>query len=153
MKELKIEIPNGYEIDLYNSDFSKGIVKFKEIIYKYPLDVKHIEGRNYYISTKGCITLGISRDRNNTSTKERAEAFLALMQLVELRDAWNKVDKFEVDWSNNDQCKFTICRIKNVITSDTMISYNSILYFKSKETRDLFRKTFEDLLETAKELL
>ena len=75
------------------------------------------------------------------------------MQLVELRDAYNKVDGFVVDWSNDEQDKFCIFVCDNKLTKQVLWSSNVIICFGSAETRDLFSEKHIDLLETAKELL
>lgn len=154
MKNLKIEIPNGYEIDQDKSDLSIGVVAFKKIKSKYPLNVKEIEDkRNFYISDKGVIFETECKDLNNLSTKSRAKAFLALMQLVELRDAWNKIDGFKADWSNSNQYKYIIGFSNNDLYINAYFTSNCLLAFGSTETRNLFLEKFKDLIEEAKELL
>ena len=98
-------------------------------------------------------------DRLSTPTKQelsslsRAEAFLALMQLVELRDAWNKVDGFVVDWKDYIQLKYIIETTHDIISIDTDTEIKSVLAFGSAETRDKFLSTHKLLIEQAKELL
>ena len=152
MKNVKIEIPKGYEIDESKSTFTN--IVFKKIKNKYPSSVLDIRGRDW------CVGIGRARntpsssdDIDQVSTKERAEAFLALMQLVELRDAYNKVDGFVVDWSNDTQDKFCIFVCDNKLTKQVLWSSNVLLYFRSAETRDLFYEKHIDLIKTAKELL
>ena len=161
MKELKIEIPDGYVIDVKNSSIVEGIVKFKKAERQYPKSITELSGEGYYISTDSEIIRysnplplkNSNEDRNLVSTKERAEAFLALMQLVELRDVWNKIDRFEVDWGNRDQLKYIINTGRCKICTTTGALQNSILHFGNSSTRDKFLETFRDLIETAKELL
>ena len=155
MKELKIEIPAGHEIDLENSDLTSGVVKFKAQKPKYPTTVKELKGRHWYISEHGSI-LNFIRDSitlNCLSSKERTEAFLALLALVEFRDAWNKVDDFVVDWSDPHQYKHTIEVSRSGLIHNICSTTHRVLHFGSSETRDLFLSTFRDLIETAKELL
>ena len=152
MKNVKIEIPKGYEIDESKSTFTN--IVFKKIENKYPNSVLDINGRDWAISYSGVRKdIACSGDIDQISTKERAEAFLALMQLVELRDAYNKVDGFVVDWSNDEQDKFCICVYDNELTQETLRNTHKNLYFGSAETRDLFYEKHIDLIETAKELL
>jgi hypothetical protein len=154
MEELKINIPEGYEIDKKNSTFE--CIKFKKLSPKYPTNIVQIEDRKWYIDANGDIesTSNSNDDLNNISTKERAEAFLALTQLVELRDAWNKIDGFVADWTNVHQYKYDLCIKNNEIQSTHKnTSQKHQLYFGSVGTRDLFFGTFKDLIETAKELL
>ena len=139
--ELKIEVPKGYEIDKEKSTFEK--IVFKEIENKLPTSVEEIKTNSkfyYYIVSGGIVeeTPCTSRDKNDLSTKERAEAFLALMQLVELRDAWNGD-------SERHNCFLSVYNSRSV--------YNDLLTFKNSKLRDQFEIQFKDLIETAKELL
>ena len=152
MNQLEFQIQKGYELDKENSTDETIIYKKKEN--KYPLSVNEIEGRDFYINDRGQILCSDGDCTiNQSSTKKRAKSFLALMQLVELRDAWNKTDGFEVDWRDEHQEKYIIENIKQEITVFTNIGSCRTLYFGSPKTRDLFLKTFRDLIETAKELL
>ena len=198
MKKLQFQIPQGYELDKENSTEETLIYKKKEN--KYPMSVNEINSeRRYSIqgnsvnnycnydcrdsSITSNFTLGDKSPllfshigyKSNLSTKQRAEAFLALMQLVELRDAWNKTDGFEVDWrdvhqkkyikdkkgniesvKSNELCSFSGQEIDFFDSSSPntfCISTSRTLHFGSRETRDLFLKTFRDLIETAKELI
>ena len=152
MKNLEFKIPEGYELDKENSTDETIIYKKKEN--KYPLSVEKIKGRNFYISEDGrVLQCDEYIDKNNLSSKERSEAFLALMQLVELRDAWNEIDGFEADWTSRTQSKHCIENCKNKICSDLYCYTRKSLHFGSEKTRNLFLDTFRDLIETAKELL
>lgn len=161
MKTLKIEIPEGHEIDIQNSDLTKGIVKFKKVESKYPTFPIHNSNYIYHIDSYSIIRKNIvgegkvktSSNFNTVSSKSRAEAFLALMQLVELRDSWNKIDQFELDFTNNHQIKHYLNVYNNKISTGSCSLTQHILSFKSPWTRDLFLETFRDLIETAKEFL
>ena len=141
MKELKIEVPEGYQIDKEKSTFEK--IVFKEIENKLPMSVEEIPNRKFYITNDSNIVINnnkrvLSTSRswiNQLSTKERAEAFLALMQLVELRDAWNGDSERHLYLIYNEN------RTSNLLS------------FKTLELRNQFGEQFKDLIETAKELL
>lgn len=148
MKELKIEVPQGFEIDKDNSTFEK--IVFKPIENRLPMSVEEIPNRNYYIGCKGKICeLNTAYDKNNLSTKERAEAFLALMQLVELRDAWNG------DWKAdyNSETSYNIEAQDSGIIVYQYSNIPRVLNFKSRNIAEKFAEQFKDLIETAKELL
>lgn len=145
MKEFIIECPSGFEVDKEKSTFEK--IVFKEIENKLPVSVEEIPNRNFYIDAGGGVReINDCSHINQLSTKERAEAILALMQLVELRDAYN--GDWKADYNNESQRKFCIM-IKKGLT----LRAGYPLYFKSGELRDQFAEQFKDLIEAAKELL
>ena len=145
MKEFIIECPSGFEVDKEKSTFEK--IVFKEIENKLPMSVEEIPNRDWFINSVGSIhKYENSKSKNHLSTKERAEAFLALMQLVELRDAWN--GDWKADYNNGNQSKYCVM-IKKGITGRTAFS----LCFKSGALRDQFAEQFSELIENAKELL
>jgi len=145
MKEFIIECPSGFEVDEDKSTFEK--IVFKEIENKLPMSVEEIPNRKgWYIDSTSKILCGGSKGKNNISTYERAEAFLALMQLVELRDAWN--GDWKADYNNGNQPKFCV-----MIGKGLTIRGVYALHFKSGALRDQFAEQFKDLIEQAKELL
>lgn len=153
MKELKIEVPKGFEIDKEKSTFEK--IVFKEIENKLPMSVEYLSRKQpyYYIDNNGeiSITNGSVHHKNDLSTKERAEAFLALMQLVELRDAYN--GDWKANWTTFEQDKYCIEYECDEITYLEVNTISKVLHFKSSKLRDQFTEQFKDLIETAKELL
>ena len=89
-------------------------------------------------------------DPNILTSKEYAEAFLALMQLIRFRDIWN--EGWIADWG--DGCKkYTIVLHENRITLSAIIGTSTLLVFKTEVLRAKFLETFRDLIETAKPLL
>jgi hypothetical protein len=150
MKDFIIECPSGYEIDKEKPPLKK--IVYKEIGFKFPESVREIPNRDYYINSYGSISkLSHSeQDSNQLSTKERAEAFLALMQLVELRQYVN--GDWKADFTNYEN-KYTIHIIENKIHKNFTQTLSCVLHFKSEEIRDQFAEKYKDLIETAKELL
>lgn len=95
-KELKIQVPEGYEIDKENSTFE--CIKFKpikkDITYE---DVcnKILKSKiNYYINTSGRIEDTVLEakvyDKNNATNKKQLERLLALNQLLNIAEYYNK---------------------------------------------------------------
>lgn len=151
METKVVEMPDGYEFSHVGDN---GEIIVKKIKGKYPLSVKEIVGRDWCVTYGGEVEdFPFSRDINQLSTKQRAEAFLALMQLVELRDAWNKVDGFVVDWSDYEQDKWCIVTEKKKISLELYGERSRVLFFYDKKTAKNFYSEFESLIETAKELL
>lgn len=151
MKQLKIEVPKGYEIDKEKSTFEN--IVFKPVENNLPVNIGEVEERSWFIGTRGKIYRAIENknDINNLSSKERAKAFLALMQLVELRDAYN--GDWVADWDDLNQKKHLVYFEKNKEKKTFAYIYRRVLHFKSAELRDKFFETFKPLIEEAKELI
>ena len=150
MKSIKIKCPEGHEIDKDKSTFEE--IVFKKIETKLPLSVKEIPNRFWFINSYGSITTSdlYEIDKNNLSSAKRAKAFLALMQLVELKDAWN--GDWKPDWTNSIP-KFVISTGNNDIKAGETLWSQKVLNFKTKEIRDKFFITFIDLIKEAEELI
>ena len=143
-KELKIEIPQGYEIDKEKSTFEKIIFK------KIPENPKTWE--DYCKLTKGsysnyanATTNIVYKDRhtgayNEFTTKERAKQFIAFGKLLQLHDYWVG------DWKINSDNIYVI--YKNVIIA--VVHNNDFpLAFPTREMAKEFKNCFEDLIKEA----
>ena len=140
-KEMKIQVPEGYEIDKENSTFEK--IVFKKEERKLPKKWEDLyEVKGWFVDfhsdvvTSGSMRTG-DNVKNRFPTKEEAEACLALAQLCQLRDRYN--DGWKPNWEDGTK-KYTIY-------------FNKILAFKTKELRDKFLENFKELIEIAKPLL
>ena len=153
-KELKINVPEGYEIDKENSTFE--CIRFKPIekkklpkTWEEFCKTHELTCNEFYINNNSELmnTMGTFRDHisdtNMLPNKETAEAMLALCQLIQLRDRYN--GGWKPDWADDCQPKYTIYIYSNCI--------NRILAFKTGELRNQFLENFRDLIETAKPLL
>ena len=145
-KEIKIEVPQGYEIDRQKSTFEKIIFK------KIPENPKTWE--EYCSLTKGinsnyanATTNMVYKDRytgayNEFATKERAEQFIALGKLLQLRDYWVKgynAFRYAVYWNRFDGT--AIC--------DWLENTHYPLTFPTKEMAEEFKDCFSDLIKQA----
>ena len=80
MKEIKIEIPEGYEIDINKSSLTDGNIVFKKKENTLPTTnkeaVKFLPEICYYIDNRGEITKTVNyrKDPSTIATKELAEA-------------------------------------------------------------------------------
>lgn len=99
--------------------------------------IQHLVGRN-------------PLDKNLLPSKEIAEAFIALMQLVQLRDCYR--GNWTPNWENKVY-KYIICYVKDTISVDAVQHTSYSLSFQSAEIRDEFLENFKDLIEVAKPLL
>lgn len=113
-KEIKIKVPEGYEIDKELSSFEKIIFKKKET--KYPesweeliKNKKKYKKSGFFIDEYSRIypvdfdrMIDLKGWRNTLPTKEIAEKFLAYMQLMSLRHEWihiwSQEQGLEKDW-------------------------------------------------------
>ena len=164
-KELKITIPEGQEIDWQES------AKQEKIVFKKKENAKPRSWEEYYeqqIANKKCgyyiddvncdsavivwdDFVGADKWKNVLPSKELAEAFLAMMQLISLRQAW--IGNWEPDWNDETRVKWNIISMENrVCLCDTIIK-SRVLSFPTKEMAIDFMNCFRDLLEIAKPLI
>ena len=147
-KELKIIPPIGYEIDRQKSTFEK--IVFKKI----PENPKTWEeycslmkGKTVYYTNCNTITVsGFSDAHDKFVNKKRAEQFIALGMLLQLRDYWVKRSKFKdaigiFTWSDG-----------LIVTNNCDIN-DFALTFPTQEMADKFITCFRDLIKQASPLV
>ena len=143
-KELKIEVPQGYEIDRQKSTFEK--IVFKKI----PENPKTWEdycslmkGKTIHYPDYYYIILRSFEDAYNMfTTKEREEQFIALGKLLQLRDYWVKgYNAFRYAVYGNRFDGTAIC--------DWLENTHYPLTFPTKEMAEEFKDCFEDLIKQA----
>ena len=155
MKEITILIPDNCELvkedDVYKVKEIPFPRTWEEFCERYPVK----KGESYIMaSTDSIFTTNENYSGKRLgkiwcTSKEEAEAFLALMQLRRLREAWVKDFKFNWERFNyhvinrNIQGKLRI----SLVTSPTALS------FPSREMAEDFFSCFKDLLEKAKIIL
>ena len=158
-KELKITIPEGQEIDWQKSAKQEKIV-FKNINTKpksWEEYCNNFSGELFYFSNRNSIESVVTSDgmsytaKDYLPSKELAEAFLAMMQLMSLRQAW--IGNWEPDWNDETRVKWNIICLQNqVCLCDTLIK-SRVLSFPTKEMAIDFMNCFRVLLEIAKPLI
>ena len=148
-KELKIEVPQGYEIDKEKSTFEK--IVFKKVK---PLSKLPKTWEEYCKHTKGCPSFYYNYNREphirtssfdgcygEFSTKERLSQFVAFGKLLQLRDYWVKgynEFRYALFWT---KVGITIC------DNSKSVSYS--LTFPTKEMAYDFKNCFVDLIRQA----
>jgi len=150
--EVKIQVPQGYEIDKENSTFE--LIKFKKIERKFPKswgELKSVKG--CFVSSSCELVSVIKSDtkennKNIFATEEQAKAARALAQLSQLKKVYREIEGGEIDWKMDTQVKYVICIYSNEIA----LNNPHFLAFLKPETRDLFFENFRDLIEQAKPL-
>lgn len=149
MKEFKVEIPKGYEIDEKNSTFE--CIKFrpKQLCY---IDVAKqlFDGKiEYYLNERGNISsdlmnLNTFADANNCITRQQAEKLIAFNKLLNVASYLN--DNWKPNLNNNSSNSIYFIFISN---NELKVDFTlNILYgaaiFKSEE---LAKKAIEILGE------
>lgn len=147
-KEIKIEIPEGYEIDKENSTFECIKLKKKELTYG-DISKALFEGKEifytddigrvscYFCSEEQCI------DSNNCTSKKQAEKLLAINKLMNVAKYLNK--GWAPDWNMDTQNKYYFYLTNVAIYVSIITTMNvGITCFK---TRELAEKAIEILGE------
>ena len=145
-KEVKIEVPQGYEIDRQKSTFEK--IVFKKI----PENPKTWEDycslmkgeKVYYTYYDYVIINDFSDAHNQFSNRERARQFIALGQLMQLRDYWVRGYK-EFKYA------LLVTRNENILVYDWSgyRTYPHILTFPTEKMAEEFKECFSDLIKKA----
>lgn len=150
-KELKIEVPQGYEIDRQKSTFEK-------IVFKKIEPCKPTTWEEYCECIKDCtshychpretyIRKTFDGFYNEFFTKERVKQYVALGKLLQLRDYW--VDGWEKD---SDDIVAVIYNLDGEIKNVSVPNKRSLSYpftFPTKEMAQKFIECFEDLIKEA----
>lgn len=163
MEELRIIIPENQEIDWQESAKQEKIV-FKPKTFKpksweeycntkysgYYIDlnsnIEFAEDKTYHLDTE--------KEKNLLPTKELAESFLAMMQLMSLRQAW--IGDWKPDYYMNMAFNWGIEYEPNpgIFSIENHCRTNGGgLTFPTKEMAEEFLECFKDLIEEAKTLL
>lgn len=131
--QLTIDIPEGMEIDLENSDLAKGIVKFK----KKDITYKNIEDALSSENYAGAVI--------NTSNGIKLEALNKLMNIAKYYNG-----DWKPDWSDSNEYKYSIIYNRNTYKVDhNWTSISSNIYFKNKDDAQavIDNPNFKDILD------
>lgn len=132
--QLTIDIPEGMEIDLENSDLAKGIVRFKQSIITY----KDVED-----TLKLCINCkSIMVNKNNVSK------LVTLSKLMNIAKYYNR--DWKPDWNNSDKPKYYIRYNTGTYAVDCNYTYNyGNIFFKNKKDAQavIENPNFRDILD------
>lgn len=137
-KELKIQIPDGYQIDEVNSTLE--LIKFKPIekaTYENISKELFKEGGFFFTSRGTFFSLNMNGDEssefNNCTSEEQAKKVLAINKLLNVAKYLNK--GWKPNWENRTEDKWYIEESEGQpIYTDNTVLYNCrICYFKSEE--------------------
>lgn len=107
-KEVKITIPEGYEIDKEKSTFEKIVFKKKQIVNCWD-DLEIVRGCYLNTSSKICpfpVGYVCATNRNLYINEKYAKSALALAQISQLLPYYDS----NVDWSDDSKIKYVITR-------------------------------------------
>jgi hypothetical protein len=168
MKEIKIEIPAGCEVERIETLDGAVVVTFKEKEPQLPKSWEEfckmfpIKEGEFRITTSSVLLkakdnpqfdegekVRFFSDANILPDRATAEAVLALCQLIQLRECYN--GDWVPDYKTADT-KFSIEFDNNKIVKNTTKGWPCILIFKSEELRDAFLRNFRPLIEKLKPL-
>lgn len=134
MKELKINVPEGYEIDKEASTFE--CIKFKPInkvnIWE---DIESISGN--YLSLDGKLNFCTKPCKAIYINKKYAKSALAMAQISQLMPYYGGpiTDK---EWKDADKIKYCIKNYLGSMEFTTAYCYYTLLGFHTEEQRDKF---------------
>lgn len=144
MKEIKLEIPDGYEVDKDKSTFEKIILKEKCDLPTY-YDECSVD-KHYRVTSNGLIEVLMHGEacicNDSYSTKKIADGMIALQQLLWLRDKYRASEE-----GNKYPYGIYIGRTDGVYGSCSTKHTPEILSFQTEELRDKFKENFKDLIK------
>ena len=160
MKELRVEVPEGYEIDKENSTFEcikfkpKGIKTWNDLC---AASINSNEVRvsgyriwdnysNIYVTNK---LIASDYSRNVFLTKKEAKSSLAMSQISQLMPYYGGAITCE-EWGDKSLEKYVIRRVSNEIERGLTYDNYHYLAFHTLEQRDLF---FEHNMDLVKDYL
>lgn len=137
-KEIKINIPEGYEIDRENSTFECIKFKKKGLTYKDVCNALFSGNNTYYIETAGDIGHTVARGKdvyspNNATSKQQLKSLLAINKLMNVAAYLNEKP---LDWDNVFQDKWHIFydhRSRALRYGENQSYREAIVYFDSRE--------------------
>lgn len=150
MKEIKIDIPEGYEIDKENSTFE--CIKFKPIETKWRDNDKYII-TGYYIAPLSNIAEYNGKNNptsyNTFATEKQAKSALAMARISQIMANDKRFGGVITDkeWDNMSIVKYSIYKYNNTIDMGTTLFTYRFLTFHTAKQRNLFLEENMDLVK------
>ena len=135
--QLTINIPKGMEIDLENSDLSKGIIKFKK------KDITYENVEDALKLGKNCKSIIIN--------ESNASKLVALSKLMNIAKYYN--EDWKPNWSNSKENKFCIKfdyhKDRLYVDYNNSIGAGDVFFKNSEDARTVINNpNFRDILDT-----
>ena len=155
-KELKIQIPDGYEIDKEKSTFEKIVFKKKKNTkprsWEEYLELNTgFDGAGIDWNCGGVQTTGLHHRGKAIVPTHLAQPFIAMMQLMSLRQAW--IGDWKPDWSSGYSSNYCIIGSGDSFDVCILSKCRYALSFPTIEMAKDFMDCFKGLLEIAKPLI
>lgn len=154
-KEFKIQIPEGYEIDKENSTFE--CIKFKSIkkniTYGDICEYLFKDKDSFYITNSGGVNNYLSvcssvMDKNNATNREQLKRVLALNQLLNIAEYYNRlhimIDRPYVILYDKRTQNYTVNSISPCYGFGVEVAFNRVE--DAKAVRD--NPNFREILDT-----
>jgi len=153
-KEVKISIPEGYEIDKEKSSFERIIFKKKEKEIKKWIDLvgNVIPLGSCYIEDGGCVFPSSGKFNvcsvNIFIDERHAKSALAMAQISQLMPYFGEAITDE-EWIDGNIRKYFITKLDNNIARGLCVydSYYHLLAFHTEEQRESFYKNNKQLVK------
>ena len=143
--ELRITIPEGYEIDKENSTFE--CIKFKKTPNRWREENDFVNG---YTIINDFITKARARFKESCIffDRKQAKSALAMSRISQIMANDKKFGGVVTDkeWTNIE-VKYTIARFENRFAESQTMNNYAFLAFHTAEQRDLFLEENEDLVK------
>lgn len=160
-KEVKIVVPDGYEVDRENSSFERIVFKKKaialpksweEFCLSNPTKVgeSFISADGGITNINGTVKRYAHSDKNLLPSHHAAQQHLALMQLHQLRDCYRQ--GWLPDWSTATE-KWCVMLMNGHIVIRSSMALSYFLSFDSEDTAKKFAMNFPDLINQAGDLI
>lgn len=140
IKDININIPEGYEIDEEHSTFK--CIKFKKKVEKINTwkDLTYIKG--YYINADSNIMpingeYTCDTNKNVFISEKYAKSALALSQISQLMSFYGG-EIADKEWENDDWKYSISVDSKGIIINTSTVHYRNLLAFHTEEQRDEF---------------
>jgi hypothetical protein len=159
-QQIKLLIPNGFEIDRENSTEKEILLKpIKKQLPKTWEELGEIKGYwiEYNCSVENNKEEGsfacFEKNRNIFATEAQAKASIALAQLSQLREVYRQGWKPKDYNPNRSEPKYWIGIINHKIVVSESFTLAQFLSFQSQEIAEEFLTNFEELIVEAAPLL
>ena len=153
VNEIKITVPEGYEIDKENSTFEKIVFrKIEKTPWRYRNNRKingcWINNHSEILGTVKSLPY-IEEYHNIFATRKQAKSALAMAQITQIMANDKRFGGIitENEWVTSGDDKHVIYRVRNNVIAGMTVSQYHFLAFHTAEQRDLFLKENEDLVK------